>query len=131
MSEPAPFVRCNDCGTGLDVPTTQAPEEREPCPSCGSTRRFIGVGWTESLQLHDDVHLKHKRPGQTKPVVEVWSGASQSADGSWAVRYRRINRADNPPTYTERVELADGTVVRDVMEPLDQHTGRGSAKPKP
>lgn len=131
MAEPEPFVLCSDCGIALDVPTTQAPEDRMPCPSCGSTHRFIGVGWAETLQIHDDVRLKHKRPGLKKPVVEVWSGASESADGSWAVRYRRINRDTDPPTYTERVELADGTVVRDVNEPLEDHTGRGSAKPKP
>ncbi len=39
---------------------------------------------------------------------------------------RIIDREGN--RYRERIARSDGTVVRDVDEPLDQHTGYGSAK---
>jgi uncharacterized paraquat-inducible protein A len=42
---------CGECGLALDEPSSTPPEERSPCPRCGSKSRRLGV------ELHSTVHL--------------------------------------------------------------------------
>lgn len=56
MKQPA--VTCSNCGTMIDEPTNQPPEDRKPCPKCGSTSRAIRVSATERLQMIDSVYAE-------------------------------------------------------------------------
>ncbi len=91
------------------------------------------VDLEETLEMHDSLAYKAKRPGfkssgKSRPFLEGFSGDDQSNDGTWAKVIRVIDRLTN--RYRERVTLEDGTVPRDVDEPLTDHFGRGSAKHK-
>ena len=84
-----------------------------------------------SLTLREKIGLKHKRPGHKKPIYESVSGEDlHRATGQWNQLTREIDREKN--RYKEViVNPQTGKVVRHVDEPLTDHTGRGSAKPKP
>ena len=60
-------------------------------------------------------------------MQEQWIGEVPSADGVWRERRRLVDRENN--RYTETITDPDGTVIRDVDEPLAEHTHRGSDKP--
>jgi hypothetical protein len=71
--------------------------------------------------------MKHKRPGNRKPIAESFSGSQlRKADGDYVDKERLIDREND--RYKERVVTEDGEVLRDVDEPLRVHQGRGSAK---
>jgi hypothetical protein len=81
--------------------------------------------------FHESLRYIAKRPGfrssgKSRPFVEGFSGDDQSDDGTWAKVIRVIDRLAK--RYREHVTLADGTVTRDIDEPLSDHFGRGSAK---
>lgn len=68
---------------------------------------------------------KGERPGvRGHRLLEVTSGESMSADGTWADVTQVVDRVNR--RYRKRVVKADGFVVRDVDEPLEDHQGYGS-----
>jgi hypothetical protein len=74
--------------------------------------------------------LKHKRPGHKKPIYESVSGDDlHRKSGQWNHLTREIDREND--RYKEVIlNPTTGEVIRSVDEPLTEHTGRGSAKPK-
>lgn len=82
-------VRCHGCGTVLDESPDVPPDERPPCPDCGSKVRDIvvqvsGVAETASSA---SARLTVTGPGATPTVRQqvrtvVWSEPSESG-GSW------------------------------------------------
>ena len=107
----------------------------QPCEHCGNTGLSLTAQVSEQVAVRDNTRLKAKRPGQRKPVYEAKMGASQStATGEWNQVEQVIDRTNTTHEeawYTKRVVTKDGEVLRDVSEPLKDHTGRGDAKPKP
>ena len=127
--ENARAVECGDCGNELDEATNKDPASRRPCPSCGSTRRIIRVNIEDRLELHSSLRYVHKgqRTGvRGRRLVEGSVGDSQSADGTWAFVEQLVDRIKR--RYRKFVRTADGRVIRDVDEPLQEHRGFGSAK---
>ncbi len=126
-------VECNACGQPLhDARPDDPTEGRPPCPACGSKSRLVKVSVHDEVTFHADLGLKKRSPGfksggRSRPAQEQWSGDQQSANGAWRDRQRVVDREHN--RYVERVTDPDGTVIRDVDEPLDQHLGHGSDKP--
>ncbi len=120
--------KCSGCDAVL--PRTAEGETRLPCPVCGSMTRVIEVSVNDSLELHDSLGFKHKRHGYKKPIAEGVSGDSFFRRASkWVRKVRLIDRLANH--YYEKVTDPDtGRVIHECDEPLDQHTGHGSAKPK-
>ena len=95
--------------------------------------RLVKVYLHDEVTFHTDLGLKKRTPGfksggRSRPAQEQWSGDEQSADGIWRDRQRVVDRENN--RHVERVTDSDGTVIRDVDEPLDQHLRHGSDKPK-
>ena len=129
----SPSVRCADCGRVLDEPPTPDPAVHEPCPDCGATNRALARNAEDSLGgIHEQLRLvqKGKRPGvHGRRLLEVKSGASRSADGTWAEILQVVDRIRR--RYRKRVVAEDGRVLRDVDVPLEEHQGDGSAKRKP
>jgi hypothetical protein len=72
---------------------------------------------------------KGSRPGvHGRRLVEMKSGDSLSGDGTWAQTWQVVDRVNR--RYRKRVVAADGTVIRDVDKPLEEHQGHGSAAPR-
>ena len=120
--------KCSGCGAVL--PASPDPESRVPCPACGSTARVIEVSVSSTLEFHDSLGFKQKRPGYKKPIAEGVLGDSFFHKASkWVQKVRLIDRLAN--RYREKVtDPATGEVIHECDEPLDQHTGHGDAKPK-
>ena len=127
-------VECNSCGQSLpDARPDDPAEGSPPCPACGSMSRLVKVYLHDEVTFHTDLVLKKRTPGfksggRSRPAQEQWSGDEQSADGIWRDRQRVVDRENN--RYVERMTDPNGTVIRDVDEPLDQHLRHGSDKPK-
>jgi hypothetical protein len=128
MSASTGPVLCGTCKQQLDESANLPPEERLPCPSCGSTTRIFSVEIRETVTLRSKLGLKHKRPGFKKPIYEEVSGDDlHRKTGLWSRLLRVIDRQNN--RYKEEIiESETGKVLRVIDEPLTDHTGRGSAK---
>jgi hypothetical protein len=89
----------------------------------------VKVAVHASVSIHSSIRLVHKgeRPGvKGHRLLEVTSGDSMSADGTWADVTQVVDRVNH--RYRKRVVKADGSVVRDVDEALEDHQGFGSAR---
>jgi hypothetical protein len=122
---------CNDChhvfvpGTGIDG----------PCPNCGSQSLTIRLGFSDTV----DLNLKDRLDGKVidpslsskKKVRRTFMvGADKRVkDGRWMHKERTLDRDLNQ--YKERViDPLTGEVVHHCEEPLSDHTGHGSDKPR-
>lgn len=122
-------VHCGTCDAVLDAAPDEDVLHRRPCPSCGSVRRLIKVDLEGRIQLHTSLRYVQKgdRPGiRGRRLIEGRTGESQSRDGTWASVEQVVDRINR--RYRKLVRTADGRVVRDVDEPLEEHQGYGSAK---
>lgn len=124
-------TRCAACGATIDEPPSTSPADRKRCPTCGSQARSFSLQVRETLTFRGKTGLKHKRPGYKKPILESVSGDDFCrATGQWNKLAREIDRKNN--RYKEVIiNPESGEVLRQCDEPLSEHVGRGSAKPKP
>ena len=105
--------------------------DRVPCPKCGSMGRRWNTTIEERTRIREAYKLKIGRqgfPSKKKIRYEEFSGSEKrKADGEWVDKLQIFDREQD--LYVEKVTLeATGEVLRDVCEPLSQHTGHGSAK---
>jgi DNA-directed RNA polymerase subunit RPC12/RpoP len=124
-------AKCRGCGaTVIETAEEKATGSRIPCPKCGDTRRIFNVSITETVELHGDLAFAHKRKGHKKPIATGKHGDELTRrTGRWAVRTRLIDRENN--RYHERVvDKETGEVLHECDEPLTDHVGHGSDKPK-
>jgi hypothetical protein len=125
--EPNTTVSCSGCGASLPEPGRI--EDREPCPTCGSTARTFAKTFTDTAEAHDSLATKarHGDVGKVKPHREAFTGFDYHRDTQeWRQVSRVVDREGD--RYTERIVDAAGNVVRDVDEPLSEHRGRGAAR---
>ena len=117
--------KCSQCGTELSE------DDRSPCPKCGGTARTFEVEITESVTMREMWGMKWRQAGKTgRPSAEFKSGQEFNHSRQEYVNLeRRVDRVED--AYYERISTEDGEVLREVSEPLSQHTGRGDAKPRP
>ena len=67
---------------------------------------------------------------QARPWPPLWKGKDgeqRQSDGTWASVHQVVDRSTH--RYRKQVVRDDGTVVRDVDEPLQEHRDRGDARP--
>lgn len=121
MSDPAFTLFCHDCGPQADDATA--------CGSCGGAlnRRF-GMPLASSVSMKSMLEVKHRRPGVKRPLVEIKQGDSRSADGTFAVIERVIDRVRK--VYRERVVLADETESKNVDGSIRDQSLHGVQKPR-
>jgi hypothetical protein len=120
------IVKCGQCKRVLDETGGEAVESRLPCPSCGSTTRTV------ELHIESHVTLRSMLSLKAKPTVGKWFQRQKVGDelfrltGTWHRLSRLIDRRGN--RYREHIVDERGEVVRDVDEPLTDHTDRGDAR---
>jgi hypothetical protein len=68
---PAAVVTCGNCSRVLDERSNTAPEQRQPCPVCGSLTRTVTVTATAAVAVAvagtPTVHIEEAPPRQTDP----------------------------------------------------------------
>jgi predicted RNA-binding Zn-ribbon protein involved in translation (DUF1610 family) len=122
-------IRCASCDALIEEETDTKPENRKPCPRCGSTIRKFGVETAGSVPLHDSLKYALKSCASVKIVAEGMGGDDlHRKSGKWMQKERLIDHENDQ--YKEVViDPATGEVVHRCEEPLSRHRGHGSAKP--
>ena len=123
-------VTCQDCGATLEEAPSTLPENRQPCPSCGSVARHVMVTVHDTVTAHASIALKARSPGEKRPFMEQKQGDSFSLKrGRWMQLLQIVDRRNN--RYRKRVtDPETGEVLRDLDEPLTGHVGYGDARRK-
>ena len=127
-------VWCGGCGRQLEEPPSTPAGKRIACPDCGSQSRKFGVEITSVAQVEAGVKGKARSGEAGKPGGRPWlwtmSGPSWSHDRQkWMHREKTENRRDNH--YSEVVWDPDtGEIIHECEEPLRDHQGHGSARPR-
>jgi hypothetical protein len=88
-----------------------------PCPICGSKRTRTHINITMG-----DRNTRRRR----RLEIDGLHGWQRSAEYGWVSRSWSLNRKVD--IYEEIVATMDGTVIREIREPLSVHTGRGTAR---
>ena len=128
MTEITKEVRCGDCGASL----AEDGDVQDVCPNCGSDKQNITLNISEqtNVKVRDQLRAKVKdstRTGKKKLRVDLFHGFDVRVSKGDYVHKERVLDKDND-LYVERVVEEDGTIIRDIREPLTEHTGHGSAK---
>jgi hypothetical protein len=131
MSDVINRIQCNDCKEWLDGFLEDTPENRLPCPLCGSKSRSYHLSIKEEICLKSSLRFVHTDPnltGRKKRKAEGISGDSlYRATGQWNERSYLIDREKG--TYTETIKDGKtGEIIHHLQESLADHQGHGSAK---
>jgi hypothetical protein len=101
------------------------PEQRRPCPVCGSTARTANVTITETSKASTylKTHTKH-RDGGPKIVREVIEGDDYyRKTGKWSLMRRLIDHAND--WYEEIFRDRDTQkIIHQKAEPLSEHKSK-------
>jgi hypothetical protein len=121
-------VHCGGCKRPLDEVASVPAGPRVPCLHCGVTSRHFAEHVSDTVTVYDSMRLKGKEPGRGGHFITLATGASFYHDEQkWMERTMRVDGRGN--LYDETViDLETGKATRECHEPLDQHTGHGSAR---
>jgi phage FluMu protein Com len=127
-------VRCNQCGHLLEERSDVLPEDRQPCPECGSLSRFFTRTLTGSVGQKSSLGVTAKSPPGTRRdqsgrrifFESVTGDSFYRATGEWRRLEQAVDRAKD--WYTERVLTPVGELLRWREHPLHEHSGHGTAK---
>lgn len=128
------LVTCADCSSALPEEWVSDAAERQ-CPNCGSLKKLVRVELRDEVrvEVHDSLRGKVKDPSRRskdKVRKDFFSGDDlRKSDGTWMTKERVLDR-DNDSYMEKVVDPKTGEVVHFTQEPLSQHLGHGSAKPK-
>lgn len=129
MSEIKKLSICQDCNTEIDEATEN--QGRKPRPFCESLRRSFQDSFSDAATVGTLVATKAYKGGLSRSKglrFESKDGDSFSFDCQRLVELSQLVDHENN-RYVKRVfDRKTGEVIREVDEPLAQHTGRGSAK---
>ena len=128
MTSTSTIVKCAKCSTVLDDAPDVPIEQRQPCPSCGSTARAFEDEILETVNIRESLGMKARRGPAGRPFYETKSGPDfHRTSARWMQRDLVIDREND--RYFERViDPETGEVLRICEEPLSQHRGHGKAK---
>jgi len=130
MTSTSTIVKCAKCSTVLDDAPDVPIEQRQPCPSCGSTARAFEDEILETVNIRESLGMKARRGPAGRPFYETKSGPDfHRTSARWMQRDLVIDREND--RYFERViDPETGEVLRICEEPLSQHQGHGTARNK-
>ena len=126
-------VHCAQCGSVIPEPPGLPVEERMPCPECGSTTRRFSKTLSETVSVRaflDGKKKSPKHPSRKRVRVHLQVGDQiEHKTGRWVFKERRVDKDATPARYFERItDPRTGEVIHECSEPLDRHTGHGSAR---
>ncbi len=122
-------AECSACGALIDT-TLDTPVAQAWCPACGSSLRNFNCSIHESITVRDEVGVKVKRAGESRPFIEDRAVPVFSRDRQKLVREVRIIDRDNDQYSKTITDYETGEVIYQCDEPLSEHQGRGDARPK-
>jgi hypothetical protein len=129
---PRSDVQCGDCKLSLGEARNEP--QRQPCPSCGSTRRIFKCALAETIHLKEMLGMKVRNlsfPGKQHIRIQQQAGDSyHQASGRWS-RMERIIDRENDHYIEKFTDTETGVVTHLCDEPLSEHVGHGSAKQRP
>ena len=114
-----PMATCSDCKRGV-------PEDRSPCPDCGSVNRDVVRSVSDQVTFSEELHA-HGVDTNGKPfhVERIWDSPSQ--DGSVPRRVIAYDKRSN--AYVEELRYPDRGPVR-MEDKLSEHVGHGDDRPE-
>lgn len=122
---------CAECNQLLLADTPG--QDLAPCPHCGSKRRSYLFTLTDEIAIHDGHRAKAKSPdfrSDKKLRLDTYSGVEPSHKYGKLVRVHRTIDRDRD-WYSERVvDIQTGEILHQCEEPLSEHFGHGTAKPR-
>ncbi|MBP2297091.1 hypothetical protein [Azospirillum rugosum] len=125
-------VECGDCGEPLDPSNLTPGTTPIPCPKCGSTNQKVTLNIFDEIttEVRDSLKGKVKDdsfPSKKKVRRDFFYGSDErKSKGDYVYKEREIDKDNN--RYRELVREESGEVIRDIEQPLTDHTGHGSAK---
>ena len=127
-------VSCSSCGTSLPTEWSQETKPENLCPNCGSNAKLVSMSFESKVDLRSSLRAKLKDPtlpSRKNPRVDVFSGDDlRKSDGQWMKKERILDRVNDQ--YKEVViDPKTGEIIHHNEEPLSNHLGHGSDKPKP
>jgi len=123
---------CQDCNAAIDV-TSDATGVPRPCPRCGSLRQVSEESLVSSFAAGAQMRTKGYAGGLSKTkglLFESTVGDSLSVSLGRFVKIVQHVDHETKRYIKKVVDPVTGDVLRDVDEPLSEHQGRGSAKPR-
>lgn len=128
MDSASTIVKCAKCSRVLSDAPDVPVEQRQPCPSCGSTARAFEDEILETVNVRESLGMKARHGPTGRPFYETKSGADfHRTSGLWMQRDLVIDR-DNDRYFERIIDPETGEVLRICEEPLSQHRGHGKAK---
>ena len=76
-------VLCGKCRSALKEDPHVQPDQRIPCPSCGSTARIFQVTIHDSLIMKGKLGMKAKHSSGGKPLIEEVTGDALDTVSNW------------------------------------------------
>ena len=127
-------VSCTTCGESLPSEWAHEYNPNNVCPKCGGSAKTINMGVQDTLDIRESLKAKLKDPSlpsHKNPRVEVFTGDDlRKSDGEWMKKERVIDKINDQ--YKEVViNPKTDEVIHHSEEPLSEHYGHGSDKPKP
>lgn len=80
-----PSVRCGACGTPIEEPPDTKPEERQPCPKCGSRSRTIRVSASDELRQIGEAYAEATAASnrRIRRLTSAQAAAAKTRSGSF------------------------------------------------
>jgi len=121
---------CGKCKVALKEDSHIKPDQRVPCPSCGSTARIFELTIHDGIVMKSKLGMKARHPSGKKPFIEQVTGDDfHRKTAKWMNLSRVYDREHD--IYKESItDPITGEVIHECIEPLSEHTGHGSAKHK-
>ncbi len=120
---------CKSCGEELEPrPSDGTPS---PCPKCGSNKRRVDLDCESTGVAGSMLATKAYEGGKSRTKglkYETKEGDSYSTSLGRFVKVEQIVDHVNKRYIKRVVDPLTGDILRDVDEPLEDHTDRGSAK---
>jgi|GraSoiStandDraft_24_1057298.scaffolds.fasta_scaffold235835_2 hypothetical protein len=127
-------AHCSGCGATLSEAYCHPDPDRLPCPVCGATGRTFNVSIEEKMTLLETLDMLGVRAGMSKS--KGWFIRSRTATvlqrnrGGAVARHERVLDREDDRYFEQVTVLETGEIVHVCDEPLSQHRGHGSDKPK-
>ena len=123
-------IFCQNCKSLINE-SKDREDQRQPCPVCGSVKRYSDESVTSELTPGAIVHTKGYAGGMSRKkglLFESKDGDSYSVSLGRFVKVNQLVDHKEDRYKKKVVDPVTSKVLRDVDEPLTDHQERGSAK---